>query len=84
MYLILEENEIIDTDNIIGIFDLDKTTVNKRARDYINEIQKREDIITINNFDLPKSFVVLCDNKVILSKLLTSTIKNRMINYEKK
>lgn len=83
MYLLLEENKVINTDNIIGIFDLDKTTVKKRTRDYINNIQKQKKIVILN-YDLPKTFIVEDDDKVILSKLLTTTIRNRVINYEKK
>ena len=41
MYLHLGNETIIRTKDIIGIFDLDSTTVSKRSRDYLAKAEKR-------------------------------------------
>ena len=62
MFLHLGENTVITTDRIIGIFDLDNTTVSKITRDYLNLMQKSKRIIDVS-FDLPKSFILCKDNE---------------------
>ena len=57
MYLQLGQDTVIKTDNIIGIFDLDNTTVQKGTRDYLNFAEKNGETKYVS-FDLPKSFVV--------------------------
>ncbi len=82
MFLHLGENTVITTDEIIGIFDLDNTTVSKITRDYLAFMQKNKKIINVS-YDLPKSFV-LChkkdtDEKVIyISPISTQTLLKRI------
>ena len=57
MYLHLGNETIIRTKDIIGIFDLDSTTVSKRSRDYLTKAEKRKEAVTVS-YELPKSFVV--------------------------
>ena len=40
MFLYLGEDTVITDKNIIGIFDMDTSTVNKATRDYLNKAQK--------------------------------------------
>ena len=61
MFLHLGENTVITTNEIIGIFDMDNTTVSKITRDYLSSMQKNKRIVDVS-FDLPKSFI-LCKNK---------------------
>lgn len=75
MYLHLGENTVVNSKEIIGIFDMDTSTVNKATRDYLNLAQKNNKIIYVN-FDLPKSFVVTND-KVFISPLNTGTLLKR-------
>ena len=75
MYLHLGQNEIVPDHRIIGIFDLDKCSYEKRTR------EEKEGVVLDVSGDLPKSFVV-CDHPyhpqiVYLSQLNTSTLKNR-------
>ena len=57
MFLYLGEDTVITDKNIIGIFDMDTSTVNKATRDYLNKAQKDGRVVYVN-YDLPKSFVV--------------------------
>ena len=80
MYLHLGNAVLIKTDEVIGIFDLDNTTVSKKTRDYLNISEKKKEVITVS-YDLPKSFVVCSKKKgkqkVYLSQLSTATLQKR-------
>ncbi len=75
MYLHLGENTVVNSKEIIGIFDMDTSTVNKATRDYLNLAQKNNKIVYVN-FELPKSFVVTND-KIFISPLNTATLLKR-------
>ena len=80
MYLHLGHNTVINQNDIIGIFDLDGTTVSKKTRDYLSKSEKDKRVISVS-YDLPKSFVVCSDNNegfnVYLSPVATSTLYKR-------
>lgn len=58
MYLHLGQETIVDTKNIIGIYDMDTSTVSKWSREYLNRAEKEGRVINVSFFDLPKSFIV--------------------------
>lgn len=81
MYLELGQETVITDKNILGIFDLDNTTVGKATREYINTAAKNGECITVSFEELPKSFVVTDDSnerKVYISPFNTSTIFKRI------
>ena len=75
MFIHLGENTVITDDKIIGIFDMDTSTVNKATRDYLSKAEKTGRVEYVN-FELPKSFIVT-DSKVYISPINTSTINKR-------
>ena len=80
MYLHLGQNEIVQEKRIIGIFDLDKCSYEKRTREFLAAAEAEGVVLDIS-CDLPKSFVV-CDHPyhpqiVYLSQLSAATLKNR-------
>lgn len=75
MYLHIGEDTIIRDKEIIGIFDIDTSTVNKATRDYLAKAEKEKRVNYVN-YDLPKSFIVT-DNKVFVSPINTSTLNKR-------
>lgn len=71
---------IIDSKKIIGMFDIDKTTVFKVNRNYLSNMEKRGKIIS-NVQKIPKSFIIYRDgncNLVYISPLMVSTIVKRL------
>ena len=83
MYLHLGQDTVTVTDEIVGIFDLDNTTVSAVTRDYLARAQREGDVVTVSP-ELPKSFV-LCDtrknkNTVYISPVAVSTLKKRIRN----
>ncbi len=75
MYLHIGGDTMISSEEIIGIFDMDTSTVNKATRDYLAKAEKEKRVIYVN-FDLPKSFIVT-DGGVYVSPLNTSTLNKR-------
>lgn len=79
MYLHLGQDVSVETESIIGIFDLDITSQAVQTREFLSFAQKEGKIINVSD-DLPKSFVV-CEGKerkgVYLSQLNTSTLLGR-------
>lgn len=82
MYLHLGMNTVITTDSIIGIFDMDTSTVSKKTRDFLTQKEKEKKCITVS-YELPGSFI-LCDERkeerVYISQLSTSTLYKRAGN----
>ena len=81
MYLNIGQETIITDKNILGIFDLDNTTVKKATIDYINNSSKNGECVTVSAEELPKSFIVTTENKkkkIYISPLNTSTIFKRI------
>ena len=81
MYVFLGQDKVIRTQDIIGIFDLDNTTVSKITRETLHKAEQNEDVITIMG-DLPKSFVV-CEEKkgeqkIFISPVTPSTLTKRI------
>lgn len=78
MYLHLGQETILRTSDILGVFDLDTTTLSKHTRDYLARAEKEGRVVTVTQ-ELPKSFIVTADkNKTIyLSQISAQTLKKR-------
>lgn len=57
MYLHIGQDTVLREQDIIGIFDMDNTTVSRITRDFLNRAE-REGRVSYVNYELPKSFVV--------------------------
>lgn len=79
MYLYLGQDKVISFKEIIGIFDLDTSTVSKVTRDYLKKAETGGRVTNICT-DLPKSFVVCEKNgrkDVYISQISSSTLLKR-------
>lgn len=80
MYLYLGNETVIRTSDIIGIFDIDNTSVSRDTKLYLSKSQKERRIVEVTD-DLPKSFVVCADKKnvklVYLSQISPATLLKR-------
>ena len=75
MYLHIGEDTLVRDKDIIGIFDMDTSTVNKATRDYPKKAEKDKRVIYVN-YDLPKCFAVT-DKNVFVSPINTGTLNKR-------
>ena len=76
MYLHLGQSVLVSHREIVGIFDLDNTTYNVRAADFINRAEK-DGRVQLCTDDLPKS-VVVTEHRVYLSQFSPSTLLKRV------
>ena len=79
MYMYLGGDRVVSGQEIIGIFDIDNCSIDKRTRKFLQTAQRNGQIINAAE-DLPKTFVV-CEGKkesaVYISGISTSTLKKR-------
>ena len=79
MYLFLGGDTSVREDNIIGVFDMDNTTVAASTKKFLARAQKEGKVITVS-YELPKSFCVAKDGEkeiVYISQISPSTLKKR-------
>ena len=89
MFLHLGQDTIITTDEIIGIFDLDTSTVMKSTRDFLSMMTKAKKVVNVS-YELPKSFVLTYNEKtkektMYISPISSMTLLKRIenVNYIK-
>lgn len=79
MYIHLGNEIVVREDEIIGIFDLDTTTVSKHSRKFLETSEKENRVINVS-YELPKSFIVTSKNgkeKVYISQISSATLQKR-------
>jgi hypothetical protein len=83
MYLHLGSNYIINDSDILGIFDIETTTVSPITNKYLSLMQKSHKVV-YTTYDLPRSFVV-CNVKgkttVYVTQYNTSTLIKREMKF---
>lgn len=68
--------------DIIGIFDMDKTTVSGITRDFLNKAQKNKKVINITD-DIPRAYILTGkknerESVVVISQFSTGTLYDRL------
>jgi hypothetical protein len=79
MFLHIGNGKSVLKRNVIGIFDLDTSTVSKTGKEFINKKEK-EGLVEYDDFDLPRSFVLVNEDgkyKVKLSRISSQGLKMR-------
>lgn len=80
MFLHIGADMVIPAKNVIGIFDLENTTISKDTKEFL-KIAEEEGFVENVSRDLPKSFIIAeIDKKsrVILSPISSVTLKKRV------
>ena len=79
MYLSIGNDMAVRDKSVIGIFDMDNTTVTARGREFLSHAEKEGQVVPCD--DLPKSYVLTVEygmDRVFLSGLSTATLEKRM------
>ena len=79
MYLNIGGDMAVRDTAIIGIFDLDNTSVSARTREFLGAAEKEGEVVPCD--DLPKSFILTAEygmNRLYLTALNTATLEKRM------
>ena len=79
MFLHLGQDTVVRTDEIVGIFDIETTSVGKITRQFLARAEEELRITNVSQ-DLPQSFVVCLDQggmRVYISQISTATLRRR-------
>ena len=79
MYLNIGSDMAVRDRSVIGIFDLDNTTVTARGREFLQHAEQEGQVVPCD--DLPKSYVLTAEygmNRVYLTSLNSTTVEKRM------
>ena len=85
MYLHLGGNVSVKLSDIIGIFDLENTSVKKDTRLFLKKMQDNKRVINVSE-DLPKSFCVCANGNnqsVYISQISPHTLNKRLDDFLK-
>ena len=83
MYLHLGQDIVVRNADIIGVFDMDNTTISPHTRDFLRRAET-DGRVTYVSMELPKSFTVCAPKKggadqVYISQIAPSTLRKRSI-----
>lgn len=79
MYIHLGRDYVLNDQDIIGIFNLETTTISPRGREFLNYMQKNGAVVSLSD-ELPQSYV-LADGAMVdtvyLSELSPTALRRR-------
>ena len=82
MYLHLGQEIVVRHSDIIGVFDMDNTTISPHTRDFLHQAEMSGQV-TYVSMELPKSFTVCApkgkrgSHQVYISQIAPSTLRKR-------
>jgi hypothetical protein len=85
MYLYIGGDRVVDRRNIVGVFDIENSTVSGITREYLINMGKKGKVISVKE-DMPKSFIVTAGDEganVYISSLSPMTLKKRFEEDER-
>ncbi|MBQ7859730.1 MAG: DUF370 domain-containing protein [Faecalibacterium sp.] len=79
MYLQLGRDYVVNSRDIIGIFDLENTSTSHRTREFLANAQKTGAVVSLSD-EIPKSFVLVEGpvETLYLSPLAPASLKRRV------
>ena len=80
MFLHLGGDVVVKSKTIVAIMDLETSSVSKITREFLKKVTQNDNVININTFELPKSYVI-CEEKgkiiVYVSPISSRTLNKR-------
>lgn len=80
MYLHIGNNYSVDVRDIVGIFDIENTTVDKATKKLLDRAEKEKHCV-YTTYDMPKSFIITMKKgteRIYISQLSAYTLRNRL------
>ena len=82
MYVHIGNNVVLRKKKIIGIFDMDTSTKGPETRKYLRRAERAGRSVNVK-YEIPKSFIVTEENRVMLTQLSPSSLAGRIKNNNK-
>jgi len=80
LYLHLGQDTVVLLDEVVGIFDMDTSTISKYSRQFLADAEKGGRVFNVSE-ELPKSYVVCVDGEgtetVYISQISSATLRRR-------
>lgn len=83
MYIHIGNNYSVNVHDIVGIFDIENTTVGKCTKKLLERAEKNH-LCIYTTYEMPKSFIVVMKNgseQLYISQLSAMTLRKRMKTY---
>lgn len=83
MYLHIGNNHSVDTRDVVGIFDIENTTVGKCTKKLLEYAEKNH-LCVYTTYEMPKSFIITVRDgkeKLYISQLSAYTLRKRLGGY---
>jgi len=80
MYIPIGNDMAVREQTIVGIFDLDNCSYEKRTREFLARAEREGEVVPATD-DLPKSFVLTAEyglNRVYLTQFTPATLEHRI------
>lgn len=75
MYIHLGKDCVIRDCDIVGIFDLERSSISKDTKEFLKNATKKDSVTTVS-YEMPKTFVVT-KKQVFISQISSATLKRR-------
>ncbi|EDS11012.1 extracellular matrix regulator RemB [Anaerotruncus colihominis] len=79
MYLHLGQDTVVRTGDVVGIFDLENSSVSKITKEFLAKSEKGGRVVNVS-YELPKSFVICVEGQkstVYITQISSTTLKKR-------
>ncbi|MCI7767065.1 MAG: DUF370 domain-containing protein [Oscillospiraceae bacterium] len=79
MYIHLGSDTVVRDSDIIGIFDIENTSVSRITKDYLAASGKRKSAVSVS-YEMPKAFIIATVDgreRVYISNVSSATIMKR-------
>ena len=81
MYLPIGGDMAVRDRAIVGVFDLDNCSYEKRSREFLTRAEQNGEVVAVSD-ELPKSFILTAEyglNRVYLVQFNSATIEKRVL-----
>lgn len=81
MFIHLGNDVVVNSKNIVGIFDIENTTTGKNTSKILENATKENRVVTVS-FEMPKSFIVCIEKGkeiIYVSQISVSTLRKRAV-----
>lgn len=84
MYLHIGNEYSVKISDILGVFDIENTTIGKYTKEYLERAEKEKRCV-YTTLEMPKSFIIAMKNGrevVYISQLAVSTLRKRLLEMK--
>ncbi|MBQ8435150.1 MAG: DUF370 domain-containing protein [Oscillospiraceae bacterium] len=82
MFIHLGNDVVVNSKNIVGIFDIENTTTGKNTSKILEKASKEKRVVNVS-FEMPKSFIVCMEKGkeiIYISQISVATLRKRACN----